>query len=276
MRYDLAGITRRSTNRRRRQIVVRDIPPPATLATSLYRECYAPVIDLWTEALPAIEAEYARSLAQMVRDSADDLQTRLDAADGTFDRLLILLGARLRDWSLRTERWHRGRWRGAVLSATGVDAGTLMGPEAVRAPLDAVVRRNVALIRDVHAQARGKIADVVFRGLTQRRPAAEVAKDLRAAVGFSRARARRIASDQLAKLTGSLAEERQREAGIDKVKWRHSGKIHARKWHQERDGDLFVLETKEPVDGGPAVPPDDWASQPPFCGCRTQAVIDLD
>ena len=276
MRYDLAAITRRTTNRRRRRIVIRDIAPPATLATSLYRECYLPVIDLWVEALPGIEAEYARALSQLMRDSADDLQAILDAIGGSFERLVLDLTARLRGWTIRTETWHRGRWRGAVLSATGVDVGTLMGPEPVRAPLEAVIRRNVALIRDVHAQAQGKIADAVFRGLTQRRPAADVAKDIRAAVGFGRARARRIAADQLAKLTGALAEERQREAGIERVRWRHSGKVHAREWHQARDGDIFDLETKTPIDGGKPVPPDDWASQPPFCGCRTQAVIDLD
>lgn len=281
MRYDLAALTRRTRNPRRSQIVIRDIRPPATLATNLFRQCYLPVIELWEQALPGIEAAYAASLDQLTRDSLttdspDDMQARLDATDSLFDRLVLLLTGRLRDWAIRTETWHRGKWRGAVLSATGVDVGTLMGPEPVRQPMEAVIRRNVALIKDVHAQARGKIADAVFRGLNQRLPAADVAKTLREAVGFGRARSRRIAADQLAKVAGTLAEERQREAGIETVRWRHSGKIHARPWHKDRDGDLFKLETKEPVEGGAPVPADDWASQPPFCGCRTQAVLNLD
>ena len=284
MRYSLSELVRRTRNPRRSQIVIRDIRPPATLATSLYRQCYLPVIDLWQEALPGIEAEYARALAQMVTDSADDVQLRIDAVDGLFQRLVLILTGRLRDWSVRTETWHRGRWRGAVLSATGVDVGTLMGPEAVREPLEAVIRRNVGLIKDVHAQAQSRITDAVFRGLNQRRPAADVAKDIRAAVDMGRARSRRIAADQLSKVAGTLAEERQREAGIETVRWRHSGKRHARPWHRDRDGDLFELETKrqidpatrKPIEGSAPVPPDDWVGQPPWCGCRSQAVLNLD
>ena len=279
MRYDLAAITRRAGKRRRGRVIIRDIAPPATLATDLFRNCYLPVIDLWDQALPGIEAEYARALSQMVTDSADDVQVRIDAADGLFQRLLLVLTGRLRDWSIRTETWQRGRWRGAVLSATGVDAGTLMGPEPVRAPLEAVVRRNVALIKDVSAQAQSRISDAVFRGLTQRRPATDVAKDIREAVAMGRARSRRIASHQLAALTSSLADERRRQAGITEWQWVHSGKLNPRQFHLERDGNVYTDDPErvgKEINGKKIMEaPEDRPGQLPACGCRSRSVIDL-
>lgn len=275
MRFDLAAIAKRQRNIRRQSIVIRDIIPPATLATNLYRSCYLPIITAWSDALPRIEAAYARTLAEMVQDSPADVRAEIDGAAGAIQRLLLILTPQVRDWALSVERWQRGKWRNAVLSATGVDLQAVIGPEDVRATLETVIASNVALINDVSAQIQGRISDAVFRGLSERRPARDVARDIRGAVDMGRARSIRIASDQLSKTAGSLAEERQRQAGIDQVIWRSSHKLHPRPHHAARDGKRFYLESKEAVDGSETVKPGDWVSQPPFCGCRSQAYIDL-
>lgn len=83
---------------------------------------------------------------------------------------------------------------------------------------------------------------------------------------MGRARSVRIASDQLSKITSSLAEERRREAGIDTWRWRHSGKRHPRADHVARNGKEYTDETA----------PKDRPGQLPYCGCRGQAVITLD
>ena len=173
MRYDLSAIARRVRHPRRRSVTLRDIPPPATLATDLYRSAYSPMVDLWTRTGDSIAAEYVRTLAALTTDSPADLQTQLDAADGAFDRLFILLRAGLEGWAIQTERWQRGKWRGAVLSATGVDVDTLIGPADTRQTVNAAIEWNVSLIKDVHAQTRKKVADTVFAGVNQRRPAAD-------------------------------------------------------------------------------------------------------
>ena len=276
MRYDLSAIARRVRHPRRRSVTLRDIPPPATLATDLYRSAYSPMVDLWTRTGDSIAAEYVRTLAALTTDSPADLQTQLDAADGAFDRLFILLRAGLEGWAIQTERWQRGKWRGAVLSATGVDVDTLIGPADTRQTVNAAIEWNVSLIKDVHAQTRKKVADTVFAGVNQRRPAADVARDIRAATGFAQDRSKRIASDQMTKLTSALAEERQREAGIEKVEYKSSHKKHARPWHAARDGKVYDLDKRRPVDGGDPVPADDWAGKPPYCGCRTLARIEFD
>lgn len=290
MRYDLRALTRRSNpGIRRRSIVIRDIVPPATLASDLYAAAYKPVVELWDSRTDAIIAEYERALGQLSTDSASiplaalitdspaDLQARLDAATSDLERLFILIDASLRDWTVRVERWQREKWRGAVLAATGVDLQTLIGPEDVRATLEQYLEWNTALVRDVSAQARQRISNAVFTGLTQRKPVREVAAEIRDAVGMARDRSMRIAADQLSKITSSLAEERRREAGISVWKWRWSHKKHGRAEHIARDGKLYA-DTAAGADEAKDInpPPEDRPGQLPFCGCRGQAVLMLD
>ncbi len=266
MKFSLAAMIRRFRNPRRRQIPIRDIVPPAVLATNLYRACYLPVVQAWERVAPRILAEYERTLAAMTTDSPADLEGEIGTVEAELDRLFLELTPRLRDWVARIERWHRGKWRGAVLSASGVDLETMIGGSDVAETLDTLIGRNVGLVKDVSAQARGRIADSVFRGLTSRTPAREVAREIREAVGMARDRAIRIASDQLTKATSALDGERMRQAGIEKWKWVHSGKLHARPEHMARNGRIYSF----------ANPPADMPGQLPYCGCRKLAVVEFD
>ncbi|GGO96523.1 phage minor head protein [Stakelama pacifica] len=281
-RYDLASMARRQRNFRRSAIVFRDIRPPAMLATDLYQRCYKPVVDLWASAADTIIAQYASTIDTMTTDAPADISGAIDGASNTFDRLFITLTASLRDWVLRTEQWQRGSWRGAVLSATGVDLGTLLGPADVRATMDTYIEWNTKLIRNVSDEARKKIGDAVFSGLTQRQPARDVAARIREVVGMSQRRSINIASDQLSKISSELADERRREAGLSVWQWVSSHKLHPREWHQARDGNLYSEEADmqgKTVNGKTVAEPparDDWPGRPPYCGCRSKSVLVLD
>lgn len=266
-RFSLTSMIRRTRpGMKRRSIVLRDIIPPATMATDLFRSVYLPVIQTLERALPKILAEYERTLSTMTTDSPADVDAQLSFVEQELSRLLLVLTPRLRSWALRVEAWHRGKWRGAVLAATGVDLQTMIGPSDVAETLETVIARNVALVKDVGRQAQARISDAVFRGLTERRPARDVAKDIREAVAMGRRRSIGIASDQLSKVSSSLASERRREAGIDKWKWRSSHKLHFRPEHAARDGKVYTDKTA----------PADLPGRLPYCGCREQAVVDLD
>jgi SPP1 gp7 family putative phage head morphogenesis protein len=108
----------------------------------------------------------------------------------------------------------------------------------------------------------------VFAGFQRRAPAAEIAKEINAAVALGRARARRIASDQTVKLGSRLNRARREQAGIGQYKWRHSGKAHPRSWHLARNGIIYKNDD-------PRIPADDRAGVPPFCGCTEQAVLEF-
>lgn len=283
MKIDLAQLTRRSRpSMRRRAIDLRDIVPPAVLATDLYRASYAPVVAIWQRALQPILAEYERTLATMTTDAPADIQARIDAAQSEFERLFLTLQAALEQWGIRVERWQRERWVGAVLTATGVDLGTLIGPEGARETVERYLRWNVALIRDVSAQAQQRISSAVFAGLQNRSPVHDVAKAIREAVEMSRRRSIGIASDQLSKVTSALADERRREAGLSIWRWRHSGKRHPREEHRARDGKLYsdaAADVGREVEGQTvSTAPDesDRPGRPPYCGCRSQSVLVFD
>lgn len=263
MRFNLRQLARQQGRRRGRR-VFRPIVPTAALASDL-AAIYLAVVRDWTEALPRILAEYERTLAQLTTDAPTDLQREIDGAENGLLRLFLQLTPRMREWALRVERWHRGRWTGAALSATGVDLRTVLSPTDVSETVEAVVARNVALIRNVSDQARARISETVFRGVQERRPAREVAAELREGLGMSRARSIRIAADQATKLTSELDTARMKQAGIETWEWKHSGKLHPREDHRARDGREYTWQNA----------PNDLPGQLPFCGCRKLAVVEF-
>ena len=276
MRYDLRAMAMRATpGRRKRAVTLRDIPPPAMLATDLFAS-YKPVLTVLNRYAERLNVEYARTMSSVQTDSADDLNSILASLSDELQRLVLTLTPSLQEWCLRVERWDRAKFIGAVLSATGVDLSVMIGPEDTRQSLEAALNWNVSLVRDVGDQARQRMANAVFSGLTNRTPAREVAKQISEATGMARDRSLRIASDQLTKLTSSLAEERQRQAGITQVEWKSSRKLHARPHHAARDGKVYDLDTRTPIHGGEAVPADDWIGRPPYCGCRSLSRITFD
>jgi len=281
VRYNLATLARRANpGIRRSSIVLRDIAPPAVLATNLYRSTYSHVIAAWAAALPRIEDAYARTIAEMTTDAPANVKAEIDSASEQVSRLLLLLTPELRNWALSVEKWHRSKWRGAVLSATGVDLETMLGVADVRASLETHIEWNTALIRDVPDQVRQRVGSAVFDGLRNRTPARDVARTIREAVDMGGRRSLNVASDQLNKITSSLAEERRREAGLPDWEWVWSRKVHGREIHIARNGNYYTddLSRVGKVVNGKTLmkPPEDRCGQLPYCGCRSRAIISFE
>jgi uncharacterized protein with gpF-like domain len=238
------------------------------------------VIEIWQNALPAIEAEYARSLSELTQDGVPQLEAEIERTSNLAGAVILTVRQRVEGWAKIAELWHRQRWARTVRTATTVDLATLIGPQDVRETLETLIARNVGLIRSVSDETRRRIADSVFRGLQARTPPRQVAREIAEAVGMGRKRALRIASDQNVKLSSALNEERRRQAGIDSWVWMHSRKRHPRPEHEVRDGRLYS-ENPERVGSeyeGSIVrrPPEDKPGELPYCGCTTRAVLILE
>lgn len=262
MRLDLPTAVRRTG--KRRAITLRPIVPTTALQADL-ATIYLDIVGLWREAIPTIVSAYSRTLAEITTDSPADIEREIGRGESGFARLVLELTPRLRNWAWRIERWHRERWRAAVLSPTGIDLATILSPTDVTQTVDASVAWNTSLIRDVSDQTRARIGNAVLDAVQRRLPARELAATLRETVAMSRRRSLLIASDQTQKLTSSLDRARQEQAGIDQFKWRHSGKAHPRVEHRARDGNIYSW----------AKPPADLPGQLPYCGCKAQAHIDF-
>ena len=268
MPIPLAAMAARTKRTRKREITFRPITAPATLASDLYAEAYAPVVKAWSEAAERIVEQYGRSLATLdglTVDSPAEVGAVLSATEDAVTRILLSIRLRLEAWALRTERWHRGRWSSNVKAATGVDIATMIGPKGAQTTVGAAIERNVGLVRSISEQARTRIGEAVFRGLNKRAPASEVAKEIREATGMARRRALNVAADQTVKITAQLNQERRREAGIDTWEWVHSGKLHPREEHRARNGQRYSDDDA----------PEDTPGELPFCGCTERAVLSL-
>ncbi len=258
-----AGRTRRS------QIIAPAILPPSALASKLrallFRLIRTRVDLVTTQVMPRYERTVAA--ADGIRDSVDDVQGEMDRTNDALSRLVVAIGPELEDWIVRVEEWHRGRFS-QLFTPAGVRLDTLLGRADVTATLQSVLAENIALIRSLNEQMANGISGAVFRGLTNRDPAREVAREIRRVTAIGRRRAELIAADQLQKLTARLDQERQEQVGITSFQWAHSRKKHPRPEHVARDGivyrwDSVVARTDPP---GRAI----------RCGCRARPVVELD
>lgn len=267
MKLNLADLVRRARKTRRKQFVAPPITPTKAQEQALLA-IYLRVVREWGRQVPAVVMPvYERSLSELVHDSPEDVNGSVESVEGALTRLVLTLDAALEDWTVRVEAWHRGRF-GQLFTPVGVKLDTLLGQGDVAATLRSVLAENVALIRSLNDQLRAGISGEVFRGLTNRSTAAEVARDIRKITGIARRRAELIAADQLQKLTGRLDQERQEQVGLAKFQWAHSRKKHPRPEHVARDGMIFAWTS--------VVARTDPPGRAIRCGCRARAVLDLE
>lgn len=267
MKIDLAGIARRAGKYRRPTFVARAIVPTRAQENALLK-IYMRVVRQWLAAWSSTLApRYERSLAVMVRDSVDDTQGGIDEATLALNRLVVTLDAELENWAVRVEQWHQAQF-GTLFTPVGVKLDSLLGAGDVRSTLQAVLADNTSLIRSLNDQMRNGISGAVFRGLTNRTPARDVARDIRKVASVGKSRSELIAADQLQKLTSRLDQERQEQCGLEKFRWLHSHKKHPRPEHVARDGTVYAWKS----DVGKNDPP----GRAIRCGCKAQPVLDFE
>lgn len=266
MQIPVAELIRRAEKTRQAELVLLAIIPPVGLEHQL-RAIYRQIVREWgAQTNELIQPAYVATLGEGVRDTPADVKGATDSAAAELNRLIIALGPVLEDWVVRVERWHRGRIS-QLFVPTGVRLETLLGRGDVARTLESVLAENLALIRSLNEQMRSEISGSVFRGLTNRSPAAQVGREIRKITGIAKSRADLIAADQLQKLTSSLDQERQTQLGINEFEWQHSGKKHPRPHHLARNHQRFKWNSVV----GRTDPP----GRAIRCGCKARAVVKL-
>ena len=243
---------------RKRDLTLRPIFTTKTQERDLQR-IYAPIMQVWSDGVrDRILPAYVASLATLTGDSPADIEAEIEITEEGAVRAVFDFREFFREWAASLMRWHIDRIGSQLTYATNVDLTTQLG--GASGTIEDALARNVALVRDVSDQARGRIADIVFRGLQQRTPIRDVAKEINEALGLGRARSTRIASDQTVKLSAALDALRGRQLGANGYIWAHSGKVHYRPEHLARDGKFFEFDS--------SVDRDDPPGFAPFCGCK--------
>lgn len=268
--FDLAQMTARSGAARRAGMALPVITPPRTYEADLAK-IYIRVLQVASGYVSArLVPTYKTSIASLADgltvDSPTQLQGEIEGLGSDLQRLVLTLVPELRTWVVRTEAWHRARWTANIKTATTISLETLLGPTEVQTTMEAVLAANIALVKDVSAQVQGRIAQAVWGGFQRRAPVRDVAKEINEALDLGKKRSKRIAQDQLQKLSARLDDERREQAGIDTWKWRSSHKLKFRPEHQARDGNLYTEKTA----------PADRPGMLPFCGCKAQAWISFE
>jgi len=272
MKINLAAQSR-AAGVRRKTVEMREIVPTKAQETDLAR-LYIAVMRVWANGardriMPAYRASLAQQMADgLTLDRAGDVEVEIEAVEGEAVRSIFTFRGLFQAWANAFQRWHMRKIVDQLRYATNVDLGTQLHAGDVAETIEDVLARNVALVRNVSDQARGRIADIVFRGLQNRTPARDVAKEINAALQLGRDRSLRIASDQLQKLSAALDQERQEQLGMTEFEWMHSGKLHYRPEHLARNGKTFAWNSE--------VGRNDPPGRAPFCGCKAKGILRLD
>lgn len=264
----------KTTGYRKTNVELPQIEPTKAQREELAR-IYLTVVRVWRAGvreriLPAYKTALVEQIAadKLMRDRVGSVETEIEVVEGEAVRSVLSFRGLFRLWATRLQLWHMRRFISTLVYATKVDLTTQMHSGDVTETLDDMLARNVALVRNVSDQARGRIADIVYRGLQNRTPARDVAKQLSEALNMSRDRSLRIAIDQTQKLSSALDKERQLQVGMTEFEWRHSGKRHYRPEHLARNGKVYSWNSE--------VAKNDPPGFAPLCGCKAKGILRLD
>ena len=107
----------------------------------------------------------------------------------------------------------------SVNKAVGVDLRPMLSSENMSGYLEVATQANVELIKSVPMEYFDRIQNAVFGGVRNGDAPTTIARNIQKATGITDRRARLIARDQSAKLTGEISERRQKQSGIKYFKW---------------------------------------------------------
>lgn len=170
-----------------------------------------------------------------------------------------------------------------IASALSVDFATVIDGPDIKPLLDQAIVDNVGLIKSIGQEHFAKVGRAVldnYRGVPQVGNVS-LTERLQKIGGISKNKAKFIARDQTAKLTGDLNQARQMDNGIEEYTWHNSqdrrvvgnpsglypkgNRVHGDHW--DREGKVYRWDTP-PADGAPG--------HAPGCRCFAKPKLNLE
>lgn len=265
MKIDLAELARENGDRRPRA-VMRPIEPTQALEDDLLR-IYMESVRMWRRTVREVLLplwEKPPSLVQDEAPTARQVERLINQADREINDRVIYQTERLGRWVTNVNKWHRQRTITAAKSATGVDISPFIRLGDVRELLDRSIDDNVSLIKNVNADTKRRVEQVMFDGFARRRTKREMTRELAKAMGITQRRARNIVTDQMHKLNSQLTQYRNEQMGISAYIWITRRDERVRHAHRLRQGKTFRW-SKPPFDGHPGYPI--------MCRCSAESII---
>jgi SPP1 gp7 family putative phage head morphogenesis protein len=127
------------------------------------------------------------------------------------------------------------------------------------------IAENTTLIKSVSGRQLDDVSSILRRGIMNGSTVTAIQKEIMKKVPLTASRARLIAQDQTLKLHSKITQERLKDIGVKKYKWRTVNDNRVRDHHRDREGKVFSWENP-PYDGHPG--------QPIRCRCRAAPIFE--
>ena len=179
---------------------------------------------------------------------------------------------------------HTQKFRETVRAALSIDLGDIIAVDDLVEEIGMISQRNAGLITNLGEDIIKRVSHTVSESVLKGKPAKELRRLLTEQFGFVQRRAKLIARDQTAKLTGDLNRLRQAQAGVKEYEWGTARDERVRGNHRAMEGkrcqwrnasvfraDSGKFEARSSIGGVELHPGEDIQ-----CRCVAYAVIRLD
>lgn len=269
MDFSLAELVKRKRKRVRgmRRVVRRTSRPLA--AKQELRAIFLSVVRWWRSRInERIMPAYAGGSSSMI-------QMELEGAENAAEVLLHTSLPKLRKWVARQEERHRASFIGTISAATGTDISALLHEDDVRKLTEAHISKNETLLWNVSENIMRRVSQIIWQYYKPTRDSSALITDaatpkqvIAEYMRMEEERMDSVAGGSVVNLFGSLDQQRQEQADLDKFIWQHSGAENFRPEHKRRDGKVFSWN--DPRLRGDL--PGDYAN----CGCSALPLIEFE
>lgn len=242
-------------------------------------------LDLLDQQVKFLKAQTA-NLSDLIKSGADRATTATTLAQMAASaqaRLDQLAPGTARSFVDATSVANKEAIQKSIASALSVDFATVIDGPDIKPLLDMAITDNTALIKSIGQQHFADVGRAVldnYRGVPQV-GGGSLTERLQKIGSISKNRAKFIARDQTAKLTGDLNQVRQADNGIDEYTWHNAqdrrvvgnpsglypkgNRVHGDHW--DREGETFSW-SNPPFDGHPG--------HAPNCRCYAKPKLNLE